>query len=73
MITNSFHNMYLRAPAKMTMEYLREGARIMGPAIPIDSIHGATVPGAAAAWVDIFEMFGSGKLGLTALFNQRLI
>ena len=42
--------MYLRAPAKMTMEYLLQEAGIMGATIPINSIHGATVPGAAAAW-----------------------
>lgn len=35
--------------------------RIYG-AIPTDSILSVTVPGAAAAWLDIIEHFGSGKV-----------
>ncbi|KAG2221035.1 hypothetical protein INT45_009284 [Circinella minor] len=61
-----------RAPVKMTMEYLRQKAGITEAQIPIDSIHGATVPGAAAAWVDTFEHFGSGKLDLTTLFQPAI-
>lgn len=37
--------------------------RIYG-AIPNTSIHSVTVPGAAAAWLDIVESFGSGKTSI---------
>lgn len=30
--------------------------------IPNDSIYSVTVPGAAAAWLDIVELFGSGEV-----------
>lgn len=33
-------------------------------AIPTDSIHAVTVPGAAAAWVDIVERWGSGEVSM---------
>jgi gamma-glutamyltranspeptidase/glutathione hydrolase len=32
--------------------------------IPLSSVHAATVPGAAAGWVDCVERFGSGKVSL---------
>ncbi|KAL6712289.1 hypothetical protein ACN47E_000166 [Coniothyrium glycines] len=32
--------------------------------IPMDSVHAATVPGAAAGWVDCVERFGSGKVSM---------
>lgn len=37
--------------------------RVYG-AIPNTSVHAVTIPGAAAAWLDVVEMFGSG--GVTA-------
>lgn len=37
--------------------------RIFG-AIPNTSIHSVTVPGAAAAWLDVVENFGSGKTSM---------
>lgn len=54
-----------RSPAAATVEDicrdLKISDRIYG-AIPNTSILAVTVPGAAAAWLDIIEVFGSGKM-----------
>ncbi|KAG2221770.1 hypothetical protein INT45_003410 [Circinella minor] len=61
-----------RAPAMLTLDYLRQKAGITGLTIPIENIHGAIVPGAAAAWVDTVELFGSGKIDLATLFQPAI-
>ncbi|KAG2219826.1 hypothetical protein INT45_006269 [Circinella minor] len=61
-----------RTPAALTIEYLREKAEIKGASLPNFSIHAATVPGAAAAWVDTVEKFGSGKLDLTTILQPAI-
>ncbi|KAJ2045164.1 hypothetical protein H4S04_005806 [Coemansia sp. S16] len=53
-----------RAPAALSIERLASEFGIMGDAIPLHSVHAATVPGAAAGWVDTVERFGSRRLGL---------
>ena len=56
----------------LTLDYLRQEAGITDATIPNDSIHGATVPGAAAAWVDAIELFGPGKMDLATLFQPAI-
>lgn len=41
-------------------------------AIPMDSVHAVTVPGAAAGWVDTVEKFGSGKLSLAEILEPAI-
>jgi gamma-glutamyltranspeptidase/glutathione hydrolase len=54
-----------RSGGEMTLEKIRKDLKIpdgeMGH-IPMQSVHAATVPGAAAGWVDTVERFGSGKV-----------
>ncbi|KAI7850815.1 nucleophile aminohydrolase [Circinella umbellata] len=61
-----------RAPAMLTLDYLRQKAGITGLTIPVESIYAAIVPGAAAAWVDTVELFGSGKMDLATLFQPAI-
>ncbi|KAF7347934.1 Gamma-glutamyltranspeptidase [Mycena venus] len=49
------------SPQKLTLEYLRQRG-ITGSSIPLTDLNSVTVPGAAAAWVDTVERFGSGKV-----------
>jgi gamma-glutamyltranspeptidase/glutathione hydrolase len=37
-----------------------------------DSIHTVTVPGAVAAYLDIFEYFGSGKCDLSSIIDPSI-
>ncbi|KAF2458741.1 gamma-glutamyltranspeptidase [Lineolata rhizophorae] len=41
-------------------------------AIPMDSAHSVTVPGAAAGWVDCVERFGSGKVGMGEILRPAI-
>ncbi|KAI9248265.1 gamma-glutamyltranspeptidase [Phascolomyces articulosus] len=61
-----------RTPAALTIEYLREKAQIEGSSLPNFSIHAATVPGAAAAWVDTVEHFGSGKVDMATVLQPAI-
>lgn len=40
--------------------------------IPTSSAHAVTVPGAAAAWVDTVEMFGSGQVSLGEVLRPAI-
>lgn len=40
--------------------------------LPLTSVHAATVPGAAAGWVDTIERFGSGKLSLEEILAPAI-
>jgi gamma-glutamyltranspeptidase/glutathione hydrolase len=40
--------------------------------IPTTSAHAVTVPGAAAAWVDTVEMFGSGEVSLGEVLRPAI-
>ncbi|KAF1931357.1 gamma-glutamyltranspeptidase [Didymella exigua CBS 183.55] len=56
-----------RSGSKVTLEQIRKDLNIPdgeNGQIPMNSVHAATVPGAAAGWVDCHERFGSGKLSL---------
>jgi gamma-glutamyltranspeptidase/glutathione hydrolase len=37
---------------------------VTGKSIPLTDLNSVTVPGAAAAWVDSVEKFGSGKVSV---------
>ena len=56
-----------RSGGGVTLEKIRKDLKIpdgeLGH-IPMLSVHAATVPGAAAGWVDTVERFGSGKLSM---------
>ncbi|KAJ7092606.1 gamma-glutamyltranspeptidase [Mycena epipterygia] len=51
------------SPQKLTLEYARERG-LTGRSIPLTDLNSVTVPGAAAAWVDTVEKFGSGKVSV---------
>ena len=56
-----------RYPANGTLDKVRKDLNIApnaAGAIPMASALAATVPGAAAGWVDTVEKFGSGKVTL---------
>ncbi|KAH8997583.1 gamma-glutamyltranspeptidase [Lactarius akahatsu] len=56
-----------RAPGKLSIEYLR--SRGITGDIPPTDLNAVTVPGAAAAWVDTVEVFGSGKLSVAEVLE----
>lgn len=45
---------------------------VTGSAIPMTDLNSVTVPGAAAAWVDAVDAFGSGKLTLADVFSPAI-
>ncbi|KAH7912602.1 gamma-glutamyltranspeptidase [Hygrophoropsis aurantiaca] len=49
------------SPQNLNLDYMRKRG-IKGGQIPLTDLNSVTVPGAAAAWVDTVEKFGSGKL-----------
>ncbi|KAB2110827.1 hypothetical protein AG0111_0g1325 [Alternaria gaisen] len=56
-----------RTGADVTLEKVREDLNLaegQSGQIPMDHVHAATVPGAAAGWVDCVERFGSGKVSM---------
>jgi gamma-glutamyltranspeptidase len=50
-----------RAPAALTLTRINNDGFDENNPIPRQHGHAVTVPGAAAAWVDTIEKFGSGK------------
>ena len=60
-----------RAPSKLTLELLKsQGFTDSTPPSAL-SAHNVTVPGAAAAWVDTVEMFGSKKVHTVQSYNYE--
>lgn len=59
-----------RAPEKLGIEYLR--SRGITGEIPSTDLNSVTVPGAAAAWVDAVEAFGSGKLSVGEVLEPAI-
>ncbi|KAL0951352.1 hypothetical protein HGRIS_008056 [Hohenbuehelia grisea] len=59
------------SPKKLTLEYARERG-LTGPSIPLTDLNSVTVPGAAAAWVDSVETFGSGKLSVAEVLEPAI-
>jgi gamma-glutamyltranspeptidase/glutathione hydrolase len=56
-----------RSGANVTLEKIRKDLKIADGEqghIPMSSVHAATVPGAAAGWIDTVERFGSGKVSM---------
>ena len=56
-----------RSGKQCTLEKIRESLGVKEGetgAIPMDSVHAVSVPGAAAGWVDTVEKFGSGKVSM---------
>lgn len=56
-----------RSGANITLEKIREDLNIPDGEqgeMPLRHVHSATVPGAAAGWIDTVERFGSGKVSL---------
>ncbi|RMZ74527.1 gamma-glutamyltranspeptidase [Pyrenophora seminiperda CCB06] len=56
-----------RSGANVTLEKVRKDLKLAdgeSGQIPMDHVHTATVPGAAAGWVDCVERFGSGKVSM---------
>ncbi|KAF8227428.1 gamma-glutamyltranspeptidase [Tricholoma matsutake] len=59
-----------RSPQKLTLEYARH--RGLTGHIPLDDLNSVTVPGAAAAWVDTVQEFGSGKVTLAEVLDPAI-
>lgn len=64
-----------RAGAKCTLDTIRKDLGLKHGEtgqIPMSSVHAATVPGAAAGWVDTVERFGSGELDLQTILGPAI-
>ncbi|KAI8968706.1 putative gamma-glutamyltransferase ywrD-like protein [Pilobolus umbonatus] len=61
-----------RTPAALTMDFIRNKAHLTGSALPSFNVHAITVPGAAAAWVDTVNEFGSGRLDLKTILAPAI-
>ncbi|KAJ3515269.1 hypothetical protein NLJ89_g1863 [Agrocybe chaxingu] len=59
-----------RAPANLSIDYLL--ARGVKGRIPLTDLNSVTVPGAAAAWLDTIEKFGSGKVSVADVFAPAI-
>ena len=64
-----------RSAATITLEGMRKELGVdegeIGK-IPMTSVHAVTTPGAAAAWVDVVERFGGGKLSLEQILTPAI-
>jgi gamma-glutamyltranspeptidase / glutathione hydrolase len=64
-----------RSGKECTLQKIRQSLGIKNGAkgvIPMDSVQAVTVPGAAAAWVDTVEKFGSGKLTMEEILEPAI-
>lgn len=64
-----------RAPAANTLDSVRKEIGLKDDEvgkIPMNHVHAATIPGAAAGWVDTVERFGSGKLSLEQILEPAI-
>ncbi|KAJ4302221.1 hypothetical protein N0V88_002357 [Collariella sp. IMI 366227] len=64
-----------RSGSQYTLERMRKSLGLADGEvgeIPMTSVHAATVPGAAAGWVDTVERFGSGKLSLEQILAPAI-
>ncbi|CAM1509506.1 Fc.00g032450.m01.CDS01 [Cosmosporella sp. VM-42] len=61
-----------RSGAKSTIEAVRKDLGPKASKIPMSSVHAATIPGAAAGWVDTVERFGSGKVNLWQILEPAI-
>ncbi|XP_020609550.1 uncharacterized protein LOC110048105 isoform X1 [Orbicella faveolata] len=63
-----------RAPSSLTLDLLKSKG-VVKPGdnhLPYNSSHSVTVPGAAAAWCDTVEQFGSGKLSMKDILQPAI-
>lgn len=60
-----------KSPAALTVDVVRKSG-VTGPRIPANSVHGITVPGAVAGWVDVIEKWGSGKVSLEQILAPAI-
>ncbi|KAG8219710.1 gamma-glutamyltranspeptidase [Butyriboletus roseoflavus] len=60
-----------RSPAKLTLDYMRQRG-INGGQIPLTDLNAVTVPGAAAAWIDTVEQFGSQKVSVADVLTPAI-
>ncbi|ODQ54970.1 gamma-glutamyltranspeptidase [Saitoella complicata NRRL Y-17804] len=60
-----------RSPKALDMPKARE-LGISGTEIPLDNINAATVPGAAAGWVDTLKLFGSGEVTMEDVLTPAI-
>ena len=72
--TSSAVNIFVsgRCPAGLTLDLLSKQGYTEGSKFPTNHGHAVSVPGAAAAWIDTVEKFGSGKVHLSYLFMHKL-
>ncbi|KAI0197478.1 gamma-glutamyltranspeptidase [Astrocystis sublimbata] len=64
-----------RSGAKCTPETIRQSLGIpegATGAIPMDSVHAVSVPGAAAGWCDAVQRFGSGRVNLEQILAPAI-
>lgn len=64
-----------RAGAKCTLDAVRRDLGVpegKAGSIPMDSAHAATVPGAAAGWVDAVAEFGSGRVDMAEILAPAI-
>ncbi|PPQ62973.1 hypothetical protein CVT24_006079 [Panaeolus cyanescens] len=59
-----------RAPKRLDIDYLN--SRGVYNRIPLTDLNSVTVPGAAAAWVDTIENFGSGAVSRADIFAPAI-
>jgi gamma-glutamyltranspeptidase/glutathione hydrolase len=57
-----------KSPKATSIELLRRQG-LKGSRIPASSIHSITVPGAVAAWCDVVEKWGNGKLTMEQILQ----
>ncbi|KAJ4371304.1 hypothetical protein N0V83_004521 [Neocucurbitaria cava] len=64
-----------RSGENVTLEKVRKDLKIadgQNGQIPMDHVHAATIPGAAAGWVDCVERFGSGKVSMEDVLGPAI-
>jgi gamma-glutamyltranspeptidase/glutathione hydrolase len=59
-----------RAPAHLDIDYVR--SRGLQDRIPLTDLNSVTVPGAAAAWIDTIQHFGSGSVSAAEIFQPAI-
>ncbi|KAL5535338.1 hypothetical protein ACEPAF_3432 [Sanghuangporus sanghuang] len=59
------------SPQKLSIDYVRSRG-ITGHFIPLTDLNCVTVPGAAAAWVDTIQKFGSGNLTVAHVLEPAI-
>jgi len=60
-----------RSPARLTIETARKSG-ITGDSIPLTNLNSVTVPGAAAAWVDVSATFGTGNVSFAEIMEPAI-